>query len=201
MTTYNIISKTPKGNIRGKMYTVFYQKDNKPQKYSVQLYCFGIIDGKAKYCFKADDSSIPQKDRELFLKELAAYQRGSSYRRSHPISKSNIDLLKEKRIDLETQINNINRDIKELETNEFHEKLVTYQKSIDQKSLEKFSLDLHKFFCKSISLSRYAIVNNFSSNKIYIFDKTIRMPVKVLTFYEDCIDMRDLLDSELKNYL
>lgn len=135
--TYNIIKKHGKGNIKGSIYTIEYQVDNLPQRYMSDMYCLGSENRIGKFAWLESQNYpfiVTHQDKDNFIKELALYQKGSSYRKNNPIKYSDIEVLQDKRNKLYEQLNEIDKDIATKIRQDQQEKLTKYRSSVSKKS-------------------------------------------------------------------
>lgn len=184
MSKYTIISKSSKGNKPGNIYTITYQvKGKEPNKFKIDLYClYQQDDGKYKYCY-LESSEGPyinnMADRNMFLAEFYKFQKGASYRKTHPVALSYLETLEQEKEKLQTQINNINKQINNELYNELTEMVQTKLKDIDPKSLNKYLKQLDSVLMND----RYVLqaVDKYPYyNTVLIVDTIIDVPVKTI---------------------
>ena len=189
---YNIISKHPKGNIVGAKYKIEYQIDNQPERYTTEMIYFKsskMFQGKdCCYVFYSVAEGVKTNDdRTRFVDELNKFQKGGSYRKSHPIIYTELERLERERDKLSAKINVIK-----------WEKAVAMRKEfmncIDKEEVDDFFnrllafTDNETFTIKTCSLTYV---------QTCIYDKILKIPVAVIDFRGGRFIIRDLYDEEI----
>lgn len=138
MGKYNIINKSPEGNKLYKDYIVKYQVNEQPEIYEAKMVCINY-EGDIRYAFlddgqplsfiDDDNEKIERANKQEFVDEIKKYQKGSSYRKTHPIAYSEKDSLK-------NQIKELQAKLAKIELEEFKNKKNEYYEFI-----EKYSQD------------------------------------------------------------
>ena len=107
MNKFIIVDKDSPGNQWGKSYTVTYQLVGNPTRYKIDLYCYSKDSEGYKYCYIEGHTGYgieTMQDKDEFLTEFYKFQKGGSYRKTHPIqySEEEIDyiLVENKKIPL-----------------------------------------------------------------------------------------------------
>lgn len=206
MSKYNIIEKQGRGNIQGKEYTICYQVNNKSNIYKVTLYCFGTDEGKiGKFCFYDQGQKYgitTNKDKTEFLEELKLYQRGSAYRKTHPIAKSELMKYQDLYESKAQELNNIEQHINKLKAEELENKMITYREEIDKPSLISFEDSLKNLFKIQ---KRYILIPYiyYVKNAFIIYDTELKKAVKICIFTNNSNDftIRELNDEELRYFI
>lgn len=154
-----------------KIYTFTYQVDNKSERYKVEL-IYVNIQGKNRFVF-LDNGLLKQNkhlsdnfldNRTRFIKEIEKWQKGGSYRKTHPIAYSNYEKLKLKRRELEDKIDEIDREIGSEERKILEDKIKEYQSDIDEDSLDGVKKELSSLInkCKLLlEKSKYSIIKRY----------------------------------------
>lgn len=178
--TYNIISKYPKGNKRNCEYTITYQLNNKPDYYTVKMIYLNLPN-ESKYVFLDLDRQphigIETKtDTDNFINEIKEYQKGSSYRKTHPILKSARDKLLEEELELKSQINKLQLRLDELTRTEkalyYETESDKLRKQINVKEVNKIVDTYNKLIETS---NKYSI--KLLGAKITLFDDKLKVPL------------------------
>lgn len=204
MSKYNILGKSGRGNIRGSVYTITYQVEDYAGNYKCDLICLGTLEGrKGKYAYLEGNEYpfiITKQDKEDFIEELKAFQIGASYRKTHPVKKSSLDLLKEQLKEHEKEVEKLKDKIEQEEYTIFRQKVREYLADIDRNSLYEFESKLKSIFfddCRYILLP-----DNFSINQnILVYDTELKKVVKVYEMHMHKILTRDPLESEIKRFM
>lgn len=204
MSRYVIVSKSGRGNERGSVYTISYQVDGLSTIYKADFICLGTLEGrKGKYAF-LEGNEYPfirsNEERQDFIDQIKLFQEGSSYRKAHPITKSNLDTLKDKRKEYERMLNDIDDQIESEENRILKEKVNEYMKDIDYEALKKFEVAFKDLFfdgCRFILLPDSYSVNE----NIFVYDTQYKKVVKIYEMHNHKILSRDPLDREIKRFL
>ena len=118
MGKYIIVDKNRKGNTRGQSYEITYQlSDTDTKMYKVNLVCYSIIDNDYKYVFIAGQNGYQidtPEDKEEFLNELYEYQKGGSYRKTHPIKLSDEAMISKLISQKDDEIRALNRELQNI---------------------------------------------------------------------------------------
>lgn len=107
---FNIISKVPKGQKENVIYTFTYQKDGIPKNFEVKMIylTFRKENRWAFMCGKESDVDFTEDEKKEFIAEIPKFQKGSSYRKTHPIAYSKSE-------EIRNIINIKNKEIQKLE--------------------------------------------------------------------------------------
>ena len=176
-TEYNIISKYPKGNKPGELYNVEYQVNGLPEIHTATMICI-VIEGKYKYAFIDDKYSNGElivndntKNRNKFIQELAEFQKGSSYRKSHPIVYSIVDTLKKQLNELQEQSNELQQQILNKQNELMNARTKEITDKIDIKSLDAFINKVNKVN----NDKQYRIISPVNAKgNLFIFDMQMK---------------------------
>lgn len=140
MGRFIIVDKDKTGNKGGERYTITYQiNGNGSTRYTVDMYC--IYEKPARYCYIGGQYGTgleTEKDRAEFLNEFYEFQKGGSYRKTHPIEYSKLEVLNEKLGKAKLEVSTIEKEIREEEENERELKFKTYYDDVDNRSLDTY---------------------------------------------------------------
>ena len=203
MSKYTIVGKSGRGNIRGSVYEIAYQVEDYAGTYKADFICLGTLQGRqGKYAFLESNTYpfiITKQDREEFIEELKAFQLGASYRKTHPIKRSSIEVLKDKKKEYLAEIEKLNDKIEEEENKLKQQRVREYMNDIDRESLYDFESKLKQIFfdeCRYILLP-----DNFSINQnILIYDTELKKVVKVYEMHNHKILSRDPSATEITRW-
>ena len=201
MGKYNIVDKYPKGNNEYKMATISYQVDG----YGSDIFNAEMIYINNKnittYAFlstKTYPHIDTDEDKDEFWNEIKLFQKGGSYRKTHPIIKSKSMSLKDKKHKLEDELCKLDAEIRDAEEQERQQKFKSYTSDIDYDSLYKFTENVTTVLNDN---SRYYIVpilHIWDGYKLEIWDRQLNKPVYMGVLKESNITFRDLKDYEIK---
>lgn len=203
MSKYTIIDKYPKGNKHNCISKIQYQVAGYGTAvFEIQLIYIDIpSEGQSRYVFLSDrvgEHIDSNEDKDVFLQELAIYQKGGSYRKTHPVVKSQSMLLRDKKRKLEEELSDLDRKIREAEDIERQQKFKSYKEDIDYATL----LDYTNRLADAInSNDRYyvkPIMHIWDGYKLEIWDKQLDKPVSMGIVEGNKIKFRDLDDYEIK---
>lgn len=207
--TYNIIKKHGKGNINGSVYTIEYQVDGLPQRYMTDMLCIGSENRVGKFAwFEGTETPfiITNKDKDNFIKELAEYQKGSSYRKQNPIIYSEVEQLQEKRDILYKDIQNLDKQIenkiREEQTQRLNEYRKEASKEYDCDVVEDLREHLNDFKYDIRPISDVYIDYKFY-NGLYLVSRKTKKVVCMLVYdeykhYYKLADIPDKLLAKIK---
>lgn len=202
ISKYTIVSKSVKGNriyadteiryqVRGYGNEIFkadmlYIKggDNYDSGYA-------FLDGK-----KYKHIETPT-DRQLFKEAISDYQKGGSYRKTHPIEKSQSMILKERKADLEKELSSVRDKIYQAEQKEREQKYKSYKDDIDYESLNNFTSKLDNLLSTNTRYSLKPDLNIWDGYRIIITDTELEKPVSVMILDGSKVTFRDLKDYEI----
>ena len=194
MGKFTIIDKDKSGNKGGERYTITYQiKDNGYKRYKVDMFC--IYEDPPRYCYIADHYGIgleTEKDRAEFLDEFYEFQKGGSYRKTHPIKYKKSELIKEQIKQQEDNLYQLKRDLEKAEKEEKEEAFKTYYDKVDMNKLEKYVERIKKAF----NDERYYVdgieFHIWEGHRIFIYDRKLNKRVKVITIQDGQVKFRNL---------
>lgn len=204
MSKYIIVSKSGRGNMRGSVYTITYQVENYSGNYKCDMYCMGTLEGrKGKYVYLEGNEYpfiITKDDKDDFIEQIKLFQEGSSYRKAHPIKKSDLDILIDQKKEYEEKLDDIEDKIEKEKYKLFKQEIKDYQTNIDKDSLFEFESKFKELFydgCRYILLP-----DNFSINQnMWVYDTKLKKIVKVYEMHNHKILSREPLESEIKRFL
>lgn len=204
MSKYIIVSKSGKGNKPGKEYVINYQVNTDAVIYKCTLYCFGKEGRIGKYAF-IEGWTYPQiettEDKNDFIEELKAFQKGSSYRKTHPLNEDELMKLQKMKNEYLAKVSDIDNQIADIKTKNLQNNINNYRKNIDTKSLNCFQDKLFKLLINSnYTLAKCDVIIPGRSDLV-IIDKKSNLPVKIIDIYSDTIDFEDLSDYEISKLL
>lgn len=194
MSKFTIIDKDKKGNKGGERYTITYQIESRgSERFKVDMYC--VFEEPVKYCYIADQYGVGldnEKDRAEFLDEFYEFQKGGSYRKTHPIKYKKSELIKEQIKQEEDKVYQLKKDLEQAEKEEREESFKTYYDKVDMKSLEKYVDKIKKAF----NSDRYYVsgieFHIWEGHRIFIYDRKLNKRVKVITIQDGQVKFRNL---------
>lgn len=208
--TFTIVSKYPKGQKRNVVYTVQYQRSGEPRIYEVKMVWLDFRD-EPTWAFMdgREADRLTNEERKEFIAEMPKFQKGSSYRKTHPIAYSRIDELRNTIKEKEYEIYEIRKEIEALEDADLSELCNKYEKYIDDKKIDKFEEGLRSLEEKTGYMLKK---KNFLYNTdIVVYDFKNQLPVGVLKPQRDSwvinkfdrLDIKSVIksDTEIKNRL
>ena len=201
MSKYNIIEKYPKGNNEYKTATISYQVAG----YGSDIFKAEMVyinsEDITTYAFISTNKYLhidTDEDRNEFCEEIKLFQKGGSYRKTHPIVKSQSMILKDKKRKLEEEISDVDRKIREAEEIERQQKFKSYTEDIDYNSLQEF---VKKIAIALDNSNRYYIVpvmQIWDGYKLEVWDRQLEKPVYIGELNKNGTVFRDLKDYEIK---
>lgn len=182
---YNIIAKSGKGNIKGKEYTFRYQVDNDAEVYETTLYCRGAIDRMGIFSWiegKPTPLIETAEDKVRFVENITDYQKGRSYRLTHPIIKSDREKLSERVDDLYKELESARYRLRQFDDKLYKEKQTKYLESLPKNILD-CSNAISKVLnvCESY-LDRSPVRSSLMTDVWYIYDAETRKPTSKLVY-------------------
>ena len=191
MSKYNIISKSFKGNIENKTCVIEYQVDGYgAERFTTSLVYIELKDKAGpRYVWLADGMGKhidTEEDKKNFLNEFEQYQKGGSYRKTHPIIYTEIENLKREKQKLQSRLTSVESDIRRAEDAVRRKKFSNYTDDIDyDKPNDRYYIDI--------------IQHMWDGIKFMVMDKKLNKAVKVGMYDADKgIRFRDLYDYEIK---
>ena len=124
-------------------------------------------------------NKLNEEERKEFAEELKLFQRGSAYRKTHPIVYSRKDEIKQEIAKLNKELNEIEKEEKSHLALEFHAK---YNSDKDLKLFRKrlnVLLNNEKYMIK-----KYTFNNSYE--QLVIYDVKQRRPVETILPYSKC---------------
>lgn len=202
MSKYIIVSKSPKGNKTNCAHIVQYQVEGfDTEIFETQLfYLSSPTEGEPRYVYFGDKMGKhldTNEDRDEFLVEFAKYQKGGSYRKTHPIKLSKSMQLRARQKQLRDELSQLDHDIIQADEEERQEKFKTYKNDIDYTSLNKY-LDEVATAIKSDRYYLNPVMHIWDGYKIEVIDKVLNKPVYIGELGKNGIKFRDIDAYEIK---
>ena len=164
---YNIVSKSPKGQKNNVVYTIEYQIGKSPEIHIVKMINIDFIHQSEEWKFAngwafldGRESSVmfdSIEDRKEFLREFIAFQKGGSYRKTHPImygEKENIKM----------QIEKLQKELSNIEQKEHIDLRNNYMNKVNKINVDKFMQEINK------SMSKHGIIVSCFDGMIVLKD-------------------------------
>lgn len=189
MSKYIIVSKSPEGNQYGKSYTITYQLCDDTTMYKIDLYCYNKIKNRYDYCYIDGHTGYgveTEEDKNEFLMEFYKFQKGGSYRKTHPVQYSEEDQIKFKIKEKENEIYELKNELETAEYNRKQQKFVGYYDNVDRQGLNNYISSLRSV---AFDNNRYCIHNAeyhiWEGHRLYVYDKQLNKDVLVLVYDKD----------------
>ena len=202
ISKYTIVDKSHKGNKKYDVTKVRYQV----RGYGYEIFTADMIYiededyHQGGYAFLGDKKykhiSTPT-DRKLFCEAISDYQKGGSYRKTHPIVESNSMILKRRREELKNELSSIDRKIMSAENKEREEKYQVYADDIDSDSLNEFTSKLESVLNSSTRYKLKPLLHIWDGYKVQIMDTELEKPVSMMEINENKVSFRSLKDYEI----
>lgn len=194
MGKFNIISKSPQGNKINKDYIIKYQVDNKPDIYELKMIYLELPDDngnrECRYLFLDDGTRhygvdnptgerYNEKLSQEFIDELKKFQRGSSYRKTHPIAYTEKDQYL-------NQIKELQKRVSQIELQEHNQKVLRYKHEVvpkeNNKEYNKIKKEIEKLISKENTRNYSLGISNVGgiSNRVCIIDVKTGLPVSIV---------------------
>lgn len=164
---YNIVSKKPKGKKNNVIYTIEYQIGKSPEIHTIKMLNIDFIHQSDEWKFAqgwafldGKESSIifeDNEDRKEFLREFIAFQKGGSYRKTHPIMYSEKENIK-------MQIEKLQKELSNIEQQEHIDLRNNYINKVNRINVDKFMQELNK------SMSKHGIIVSCFDGMIVLKD-------------------------------
>lgn len=203
---FNIIERTPKKISKyTQRYTYTYQLNGESKKYKIQMLYISSME--QKWFFDASQRYDPMfekgDNKTKFIEEIKKWQKGGSYRKLNPTVENIVDKLKSKRKELESNIEEINKEIKQLEEAETEKAVSEYMSDYtdkDRKNLEKIKSNIEKYI--NGENSRYAIKVSYYNNspRFVLYDKDKQKYRFIIWLYDNKIEFSEI-DKEMMKKL
>lgn len=202
MSKYIIVEKSAPGNQAGSVYTISYQVDGYGHvQFKTDLYCLRAEECNVRYCW-LEGSIGPHintaEDKAEFLEEFYKFQKGGSYRKTHPIARCNVQMLEAKKRELQKQVEQLEKDIRD-ESRKLRESILNQiQEKIDKPSLDTFVNDLKMVFENN---PRYYVEfesHIFLGSYLVVWDKVLNHKIKRIYLKENGIAVEDLDIDNIK---
>ena len=204
MSKYNIISKSFKGNIENKTCVIEYQVDGYgAERFTTSLVYIELKDKAGpRYVWLADGMGKhidTEEDKKNFLNEFEQYQKGGSYRKTHPIIYTEIENLKREKQKLQSRLTSVESDIRRAEDAVRRKKFSNYTDDIDYDTLDKYIEGFTETFKPNDRYYIDIIQHMWDGIKFMVMDKKLNKAVKVGMYDADTgIKFRNLYDYEIK---
>ena len=203
MNKFIIVDKDSLGNQWGKSYTVTYQLVGNPTRYKIDLYCYSKDSEGYKYCYIEGHTGYgieTMQDKDEFLTEFYKFQKGGSYRKTHPIQYSEEEIINSKILKKEDEIKELKLELKNLEYNKKKKKFSNYYDNVDRPSLNNYISTLTSILFDD---SRYCVhhieMHIWEGHRFYIYDKLLKKDILVGMCQKDRqIEFRDLTIDDMK---
>ena len=185
---FTIISKKPKGQKRNVIYTITYQETGKPEVKEIHLIWLDFRENDCKWAFAdgRESNCLSKEDKEELLEEMPKFQKGGSYRKSHSITYTKKELIRQEIKDKEYEIYNLQQQIREIEESEYVDLESKYSKLIDNKRLDKFEKGLREL----VKETGYMVKEKCwaYNDGVIVYDTTNNLPVAYLRFSKHAKD-------------
>lgn len=183
MSKYIIVDKDSAGNQYGKQYTVTYQLVGNPTRYKIDLYCYSESDEGFKYCYIEGHLGYgieTMQDKDEFLKEFYKFQKGGSYRKTHPIQYSDEEIIQKKINDKEDEISVLKRELNNIKRKKQEDKFDSYYDNVDRKSLDTYISKLKNILSNDDRYYVHSMVMHiWEGYRFYIYDKVLQKDIKI----------------------
>ncbi len=188
---FTIISKTPKGRKSNVVYTFEYQRTGKPEIFKVQMLWLDFRKGNETWAFMdgRESEKLSIEERKEFIAEIPKFQKGGSYRKTHPITYSKSGLLKQSIKHKEYELQVLKDELESAENKELVCKCNKYRNMIDTKKLDFISKQLSKIEEKTNCIIRLKYVGYCS--KIIIYDRDTSIPIG---------EIRNVLNNNIESW-
>ena len=201
MSKFIIVDKDKKGNKGGERYTITYQiKSKGSERFSVDMYC--VYENPVRYCFIADRYGYgldTSEDRAEFLDEFYEFQKGGSYRKTHPILYSNMEVIKQEIKEYDDKIYELKRKLEEEKEKAKQIKFEHYYEDVDIEAVNIYVENIKKAFEED---SRFYVsgieFHIWEGHRIFIYDRELQKPVKIITVKDGKVNFRDLDVDDMK---
>lgn len=185
MSKYNIISKS-KGNKLHTVNEITYQVDGYGSTYfKCDMYCIPNMTGMNE-AYKGpngvayvylDGNEYPhintQSDKIDFIHEIYEFQKGSSYRKTHPVLLSDLDKLLKRQSDIRDELEGINKQIEKIKDDQLAKELELAYKKVNTEELRQYQEN----FAQAVNSDRYKLI---IPGNAYIYDKELECNVCII---------------------
>lgn len=199
--TFTIISKEPKGQKSNTIYTVTYQRSGKPEIYYAKMLWLDFRKDSPTWAFMdgREAQQLTSAERKEFVEEMPKFQKGGSYRKTHPITYTEKELLKQKIKEKESEIFTLQQQIDKLETEEAEMLVNKYKKYICGKKLEEFEEGLRELAEKTgYTLKK----KNWAYNTdIVVYDIDNFIPVGIYKYSRGAHVIDELTDYDISQII
>lgn len=197
--TFTIVSKYPKGKKSNTIYTVTYQRSGKPKMYDVKMIWLDFREDNHTWAFMDGKEAqlLSNEERKEFIAEMFKFEKGGSYRKTHPIMYSKAEEIRKRIKELEYDIYLLKEEADKSENAHYEELARKYEKKIDHKKLNKFDEDFRKLCEKSgyILKTKYFM----HGTDIMVYDKSLDIPVGRIKNTRNVYCVEELDEYEIKN--
>lgn len=179
--TFTILSKSPKGQKSNVIYTFEYQRTGSPEIFKVQMLWLDFRAGNETWAFM--DGRYAEKltlsERKEFIAEIPKFQKGGSYRKTHPITYSKSGLIQQSIKHKEYELQVLKDELDNVLKEELNVKCSRYKKLIDNNKLDFLSKQLNKAFDKTGYMVKLKYIGY--GYKVVVYDVNNSIPVGEIT--------------------
>lgn len=202
--SFTIVSKYPKGQKGNTIYLFKYQRDNKPRIYESKMVWLDFRLDKPAWAFMdgKEAQMLTNKEREAFINEIPKFQKGGSYRKTHPIARSESDDIRCMIEQKEKEIRQLKEKLNQEEDKHIEELSERYKKYLDKNKLQTFNKCLEKLKnTTDYVLSKDCFYTRILGTGVIILDKTNNIPVGILQQYNNECCVESLDDDDIKSLI
>lgn len=203
--TFTIISKTPKGKKSNVVYTFTYQRSGNPELLKVQMLWLDFRKGQETWAFMdgREADKLTLEERKEFIAEIPKFQKGGSYRKTHPIAYSKSGAIKQSIKHKEYELQMLKDELYNTEQKELDIKCNKYKEMIDSKKLDFISKELKKIEEKTNCVILVKYVDGCC--KSIIFDKDLSIIIgeikNILINGDEFSEIKQLCDWDIKSII
>ena len=202
--SFTIVSKYPKGQKGNTIYLFKYQRDNKPRIYEAKMVWLDFRPDRPTWAFMdgKEAQMLTNKEREAFINEIPKFQKGGSYRKTHPIIHSKSEDIRNEIKQKEKEISQLKEKLDQEEDKNKEELSERYKKYLDKNKLHLFIKGLEKLKNNTdYIMSKDCFNTRLLGTGMIVLDKTNNIPVGTLQQYNDecCVAILD--DYDIKNLI
>lgn len=199
--TFTVVSKLPKGQKSNIIYTVTYQRSGKPEMYTVKMLWLDFREDEPTWAFLdgKEADRLSNEERKEFIKEMPKFQKGGSYRKTHPITYTEKESLRQLIKQKESEIYNIQQEIDKIENEEAKSLVNKYNKLIDCDSLDLFENELRELESKTgYVLKKKNLAYN---TDVVVYDTNKLIPVGIVRYYRNNWHIEKLDDYMIRTII
>lgn len=195
MSKFNIIEKYPKGQNENIIYTFIFQKDNKPKRYEAQMVYLGFREGPKWAFLDGMCGDLTNDERSEFIQEIPEFQKGGSYRKTHPIVYSAIEEVRNNLIAKEREVQELKSKLDKLQSAEKTRIVNEYEKTLSTAKCKLFEDELNRLQEETNLAVKIVWVKY--TKWLLLYDVKEKRPVGVVIHNNDKYIVRTLKTSEL----